>query len=156
MTYSAYAVANAFVRRAQEGRLHDLSANKLQKLIYFAHAWHLRVLGLPLIHDIFVRWPTGPALPCIAVQFRAYRGRRILQVVKTLSGDDEPEHWTTPVLPDEDTNAWSLVDTIIRRYGSESALKLSDRTHAKDSAWSQGTPDGSPIPNDIIRHDLTL
>ncbi|OWQ87702.1 hypothetical protein CDN99_17565 [Roseateles aquatilis] len=156
MTYSAYAVANAFVQRAQEGRLEGLSSMKLQKLMYFAHAWHLKVRQTPLVTDIFIRWTHGPLIPCIQSQYQAYGNRPVLQTVRTLSGDSEREHWRTPVIPDWDDDAWGLVDAIIDRYGKFSARALSDLTHEPDSAWSRGEPNGSVIPNDMIRVDPTI
>lgn len=55
MAYSAYAIANAFVQLAQEGRIPQLTPMKLQKLMYFTQAWYLRERGFPLLDDHFSR-----------------------------------------------------------------------------------------------------
>ena len=60
MAYSAYAIANAFVQLAQEGRIPQLTPMKLQKLMYFTQAWYLRERGFPLLDDHFSRWQYGP------------------------------------------------------------------------------------------------
>ena len=61
--FSAYSVANAFIERALAGRLHGLNSMKLQKLMYFAQAWHLKGTGRPLFEDTFLRGLHGPVLP---------------------------------------------------------------------------------------------
>ena len=54
MAYSAFAVANAFIERAEQGRIPNLTPMKLQKLLYFAQAWHLKgTQGRPLLDDNF-------------------------------------------------------------------------------------------------------
>ena len=56
MAYSAFAVANAFIQRAWDRGISDLSPMKLQKLMYFAQAWHLKIRNEPLLDDHFARW----------------------------------------------------------------------------------------------------
>lgn len=60
MTYSAMAVANAFIKRAKEGVLPELTAMKLQKLLYLLQSCHLARTKTPLLDDHFVRWQYGP------------------------------------------------------------------------------------------------
>ena len=154
--YSAYAVANAFIRRAQAGRLSDLNSMKLQKLMYFTQAWHLRVKGVPLIDDTFIRCANGPILPSIHHQVKRYDMRSITQTIQALSGDDDPDESWTPILRKEDVSALDLIDFISERYGCLSWRELSALTHLPASAWSQGEADESPITNEQIRNDRTL
>ena len=58
--YSAKAVANYFLARAKESG-ETLSPMKLQKLIYFAHGWHLAVFDAPLLDEEVQAWDYGPA-----------------------------------------------------------------------------------------------
>ena len=60
MAYPTIAVANAFIEKAQQGFLPDLDPMKLQKLIFYAQSWHLRLYNEPLVDDFFAKWPYGP------------------------------------------------------------------------------------------------
>ncbi|RZI56052.1 MAG: DUF4065 domain-containing protein [Rubrivivax sp.] len=154
--YSAYSVANAFIARAIEGRLHGLTSMKLQKLMYFAQAWHLKGTGRPLFEDTFIRGQHGPVLPSIAHQLKGYGTDRIGQFLTTLTAHDDPLVWNEPHLQATDTRARKLIDAILSTYGQKSAQALSDLTHLPNSAWSQGSPDGGPMLNDVIGTDPTL
>lgn len=154
--YSAYAVANAFIERALDGRLRGLTSMKLQKLMFFAQAWHLKVKETPLFEDTFVRGTNGPVLPSIQHQLKMYGTRPIGQKLYIPSGLDDILVWTLPDLPVQAVSCQRLVDAIVDYYGEKSEQTLSDLTHLPNSAWSQGPVDGGPIPNDALRQDETL
>ncbi len=154
--YSSFAVANAFIERALEGRLQGLNALKLQKLLYFAQAWHLKRKGAPIIDDTFTRGEHGPVLPSIHHQVKAYGNRPITQTIRILYGNDDREIWRVPGIQPDDQCRRDLIDMISRRYGQSTAEVLSDLTHWPHSAWSQGRLIGDVIPNDVIRDDATL
>lgn len=160
MAYSAYAVANAFVERAKEGKLNGLSPMKLQKLMYYAQALHLRVLSRPLLDDNFARWKFGPVIPAIYHEFKDYGYKPILSMATTLAVEDGGYIVHVPKIPSEDKTAWSLVDAVISRYGSMSAELLSERTHQPGSAWAEGLvgeqADGSVITHEQMKNDKTL
>ncbi|WP_343636343.1 Panacea domain-containing protein [Roseateles sp.] len=154
--FSAYSVANAFIQRAIDGQLHGLNSMKLQKLMYFAQAWHLKGLGRPLFQDTFIREKHGPVLPSIEYQLNAYGSQRVGQLIRTLTQHDDPLVWNEPYLPETAVKARELVDAIVSAYGDKSGLALSDLTHLPNSAWSQGPADGGPMLNEDIRNDPTL
>ena len=154
--YSAYAIANAFIRRAQAGRLPNLNSMKLQKLVYFTQAWHLRVVRLPLIDDTFIRCANGPFLPSIHHQVKNYAMDPITQTISILAGDIEREDRCIPEVQRDDNDTLDLIDLICARYGQMSWRELSTLTQLPRSAWSQSKADRSPITNDQIRDDPTL
>jgi len=154
--YSAFAVANAFISRALDGRLRNLNSMKLQKLMFFAQAWHLKKKGIPLFADTFLRGENGPVLPSINYQLKLYGTGAVGQFVTVLTAHDDPERWGEPNLPRQDRSSWDLIDAIVYTYGKKSAATLSDLTHLPGSAWSQAPADDSPILNDSIREDLTI
>lgn len=158
MAYSAYAVANAFVRRAQEGRLHGLTPMKLQKLMYFAQAWHLRVLRQPLLDDTFTRWTYGPVIPAIYHEFKAYGSQPVTQMASTLAMDTGGYRVHVPIIPDDDAQSWSLIDAIVDYYGSSTAASLVELSHSEGSAWAARQPpdDGSAITEAEILADRTI
>ena len=53
--YNAIAVANYFIDKAKADGV-PLTHMKLQKLIYFAHGWHLALYGEPLIDEEIQAW----------------------------------------------------------------------------------------------------
>lgn len=156
MAYSAYAVANAFVRRAREGRIPNLSPMKLQKLMYFAHAWYCRVKGEPLLDDSFARWTHGPVIPSIYHEFKAYGYRPIDNMATTLSMSPGGYAMNVPTVPDSDRDVWSLIDAVAEKYGRYDAPTLSAMTHREGSAWAKCGADGSPITLAEIKADPTL
>lgn len=155
--YSAFAVANAFIQRALDGRLRDLTPLKLQKLMFFAQAWHLKECdGAPLLDDHFARWHNGPVIPAIYHQFRAYGSHCIDQLAPALLREPLYEGWGVPEIPDHDENIWELIDAVIHRYGRYTGAELSEMTHTPGSAWALRGGDRSVIVNDEIRNDPTV
>ncbi|MFM0292787.1 MULTISPECIES: Panacea domain-containing protein [Paraburkholderia] len=150
MAYSAMAVANAFIKRAKEGRVYDLSPMKLQKLMFYAQSWYLRHRNSPLMDDVFCRWQYGPVIPSLYHEFKGYGAAPITQYGNHLSTDHGGYRVTTPVIPDNDPDAWWYVDEVIRVYGGLSGAQLSNMTHQAGTAWSVGPPDGGPIPNNLL------
>ncbi|MFM0614545.1 DUF4065 domain-containing protein [Paraburkholderia nemoris] len=148
MAYSAMAVANAFIKRAKEGRLQNLSPMKLQKLLYYAHSWNLALKDKPLLDDFFARWTYGPVIPSLYHEFKEYGASDILDYGGHIVEEDGELVRKRPIVGKRDEATWALIDRIIEVYGGYSGAQLSSMTHSKDSAWSQtGEVDGGPIPN---------
>lgn len=160
MSYSAYAVANAFVQRALDGKLPNLSPMKLQKLMYFAQAWHIKVMPdhQPFLDDNFSRWTHGPVIPSIYHEFKAFGYNKITRPATTLSMNGGNYSANIPTIPESDQNSWGLIDAIIQRYGNLSATTLSEMTHAPNSAWAADghNDDGSVITAAEILNDQSI
>lgn len=158
MAYSAFAVANAFIERAKQGRIPNLTPMKLQKLLYFAQAWHLKgTSGKPLLDDNFARWQHGPVIPALYHEFKAYGYRPIEREATTLAFGADGYAVNIPKIPHEDKSAWGLIDAIINRYGTIDAQVLSTMTHLKESAWDiGGGGNGSVITHEQILSDPTI
>ena len=128
--YSAKAVANYFLRLAEkEGK--KLSPMKLQKLIYFAHGWHLAVYGTPLISEEVQAWKYGPVIRSIYHEFKEF-GAGTIDVQAT---EIKNFSMVTPGIDSDDKNTIDLLDTIWRIYGSFSAIQLSNITHRQGTPW---------------------
>jgi len=163
MAYSAFAVANAFIERAEQGHLSDLTPMKLQKLMYYAQAWHLKVTGEPLLDDNFVRWKFGPVIPSVYHEFKAFRDTPIVSRATTQpSREALASHRgsivvNVPAIPDSDKSAWGLIDAIISEYGRIDGPVLAYMTHAEGSAWAAGGgANNSVITHDQIRGDTSI
>jgi len=69
--YSALTIANFFVRKGLLEKI-TVSPMKLQKLIYFAHGWHLAFFDKPLIKEDIQAWAYGPVIPAIYHIYKNY------------------------------------------------------------------------------------
>ncbi|SFV10321.1 Panacea domain-containing protein [Pseudoduganella namucuonensis] len=152
MAYSAMAVANALVKRAKEGKVAHLSPMKLQKLLFYVQSWHLAKQGRPLIDDFFCRWKYGPVIPSLYHEFKEYGPNPITAYGGHIVEEEGALTKRRPIVSEQDTRTWELIDEILAEYGAYSGSTLSTMTHEKDSAWStSGGVDGNPIPNDMLR-----
>jgi len=155
MAYSAFAVANAFIERAEQGRIPDLTPMKLQKLMYYAQALHLKVFDAPLLDDNFVRWQYGPVIPAVYHEFKAFGATPITGRAITRSGPGFGGH--IPTIPHDDIQSWKVIDAIIEGYGSLEAHVLAYMTHVEGSAWEKGGgPTSTVITPDEILNDSTI
>ena len=72
-------VAEALINLSHEKR-DPVSNLKLQKLLYYAQAWHLALYGKTLFNDPIEAWVHGPVIPCVFKQYREYRWAPIFPV----------------------------------------------------------------------------
>ena len=71
MAYNSKAVANYFLELGDwDGE--SISPMKIQKLVYYAHGWHLGVTDEPLIDEQIECWPYGPVVDSLFHQFKHY------------------------------------------------------------------------------------
>ena len=152
--YSVLAVANAFIKRALEGRLDDLTPMKLQKLLFFTQSWHLRINDKPLFDDLFARWQYGPVVPSIYHAFKRYGQKVITDYGKMIATDNDDIKIITPEIDwKQDSETVAFIDKIIEVYGGYSGWRLSVMTHEPGTAWQMsGTADGGPIPFDFMKN----
>jgi len=154
MAYSAFAVANAFIERAEQGRIPNLTPMKLQKLMYYAQAWHLKIFGEPLLDDNFVRWQYGPVVPAVYHEFKALGARPIEGRATTWA---KPGFVNIPSVPPDDERAWEVIEAVIDAYGPMEAHVLAYMTHAEGSAWAKGGgATGEVMTHSDITSDQTI
>ncbi|MEM8571129.1 MAG: type II toxin-antitoxin system antitoxin SocA domain-containing protein [Pseudomonadota bacterium] len=95
----------------------QMTAMKLQKLVYYSQAWSLVWDEKPLFGERIEAWANGPVTPDL---FVAHRGE--FSVSKETNGNrrkltrDEKE----------------TIDAVLDTYGDKSAAWLSDLTHRED------------------------
>lgn len=117
------AVANWFV-----SNLSDLEAGEVvthlqvQKLLYFAQAWHLMVLGRPLFAEDMQAWPHGPVVPSVWREFKGYGWKPIAP-----GGSSEGI----------EKDSLNVLEQVRDSYGSFTAKKLEAMTHA-ERPWIEG------------------
>lgn len=163
MPFDSLSVANYFIEKAiAESR--PISPMKLQKLIYFAHGWHLALRDSPLIDEQVEAWKFGPVIPSVYTEFRPYGNSDITEpgrAWETIPGDDPFRmRVVTPRIDDDAEKADEvrpLLDRIWEVYGGCSAIQLSNATHLPDTPWDRVRqrydgifPKGTDIPTDYI------
>ncbi|QFH71006.1 DUF4065 domain-containing protein [Enterobacter sp. E76] len=152
MAYSAIAVANAFIEKANSGCVKNLSPMKLQKLIFFAQSWSLRIFDRPLVDDFFAKWRYGPVIPSLYHSVKDYGSSSIGHLLSTLEfGDDGSMTQVVPIIPGSDVEAFRLIDSISNVYGSMPAIQLSRLTHLPGSAWYRTGDEEAVIDNRLLR-----
>lgn len=155
MAYNPKAIANYFIDLAKQDDA-ALTPMKLQKLIYFAHGWHLAIKGEPLINQPIEAWQYGPVIPSVYHEFKDLGRNSIDRYATDLSvREGLTFSLYTPRIAEEDSFSKDLLDEIYKAYGQYGAIQLSNLTHTKDSpwdqVWSEGVPMGKDIDDGIIR-----
>ncbi|WP_304164193.1 Panacea domain-containing protein [Lonsdalea britannica] len=151
MAYPTVAVANAFIKKALDGKLGDLTPMKLQKLMFFAQSWHLKLYDEPLIDDFFAKWQYGPVIPSLYHEVKRYGGGEIKKTISSIVDCDDEVTIVTPVVPKTDRRTSMFIDKIISVYGPLRGTQLSYLTHQKGTAWSCTEKDSSVIDNKLLK-----
>ena len=95
-----------------------MSAMKLQKLVYYAQAWHLVWEDKPLFNEQIEAWANGPVVPHL---YKLHHGSFSL-TPKFFNGD-------TSRIPKQSKD---VIDKVLKFYGKKDAQWLSDLTHMEE------------------------
>jgi uncharacterized phage-associated protein len=145
----AKAVANSFLQTAHwDGQ--EITPMKLQKLVYFAHGWHLAIKDSPLLREHVQAWSYGPVIPSLYHSFKEYGNDPITNLTREWDG----EEFSAPLVTDGEVKA--LLSRVWEVYGRFTAIQLSKMTHEPGSPWDVtwrrcGGRKGTDIPNDEIK-----
>jgi uncharacterized phage-associated protein len=96
-----------------------MTAMKLQKLVYYAQAWHLVWCDRPLYGEPIEAWAAGPVIRSL---FDAHRGRYTVASPADVGGDPASL----------DGRERETVNTVVAHYGKWTAEQLSDLTHSEE------------------------
>ncbi len=159
INHSAKAVANTILRRARDRGIQDITPMKLQKLIYYAHAWCLAVYNQPLVNEGVEAWNYGPVIPAVYYEFKHFGGEPIVNSFAMEIGIHEGQLQTiTPYISGEESKTLDLIEKVLDSYGALSPVQLSNMTHREGEPWkvlfnhfSESLPRNTKIPDDLIR-----
>lgn len=147
MAYPASVIALAFVEKGiEEGQF--VTQMKLQKMVYFAHGYHLAKYGEPLIIEQFEAWKFGPVVQDIYQTYKLYGSDPIMD---TYFLPKPPRNYRYKPLSD------SAVDSIEYTWKVTkllSANQLSQWSHLDGSPWARvydPTKSSTTIPDESIR-----
>ena len=157
---TAVAVANTFldIQDADQGVFRRIDHMKLQKLVYYAHAWWLANQDEPLYGDDVEAWPWGPVVRNVYLEFKHWgRGQvdgRGTELVKVGVGALDFRIKAPEPVSD---NVRAFLGQVWETHKGLSGVQLSNATHAPGEPWDivrnqYGSLDGKPrIPNELIR-----
>ncbi|WP_417392009.1 Panacea domain-containing protein [Gimesia sp.] len=179
MAYNSKAIANYFLDIAEKEGDTSITPMKVQKLVYYAHGWHLAIYGRPLIHEQIEAWKYGPVIESLFHTFKIYGKDQITEKAKRYQfpevqpGEDvndllENVRVYEPSLEDDEntdedpSETAVFLDQVWEIYGKYSGTRLSNMTHTPGSPWSvvsekyEGDPPkGTDIPREIIEEYFT-
>lgn len=122
-------VAKYFLSKVEEDVGDGISNLKLQKLVYYAQAYHLAMYGEPLFEEGVEAWEHGPVVPELYREYKTYGSGNI-----PTPADLDPT--------DYDDQSRELMDEVHDVFGQYSAWKLRNLTHA-ERPWSEAYEDGA-------------
>lgn len=115
-----FQVANWFIANTDYESGDVMTHLKLQKLLYYSHAWYLALYDEPLFSEQFEAWSHGPVLRSVYNEFKAFG-------FDPLTVDEE-------VPPIKNETLLFHLSEILRYYGGYSAKALEKMTH-EENPW---------------------
>lgn len=144
MPISAHQLGSELIRRSA-ARDRPISNLSLQKLAYFAHGWHLALVGEPLVNDTFEAWEYGPVLSELYHRYKGFSSNPIPA--------DHPLVASEKPLNNKDISS-QIIDRVLEVYGDQTSFGLVELSHDPRGPWYPAYHDpgiSSNIPNDSIR-----
>ena len=127
MGASAGDVADLFLYwAAREG---DVITNlKMQKLLYYAQAWHLVHFGHPLFRDDIEAWEYGPVVPAIYRKYKVHGN----QPIPCDGNLEKLEKKGTTIEALFSTNQLEYLRELYSQFNAYTAHQLANMTHVED------------------------
>lgn len=117
---------------------------KLQKLVYYAQAWHLAVFKTPLFEDDFQAWVHGPVIPDL---YHAYKHFAYNPIAEDKAPSEE-------IFTSFDSELQTILSDVTEEYFGRTAYELEQLTHAEDP-WieARGNLSADSSSSNIIPKD---
>jgi uncharacterized phage-associated protein len=148
MSYPPAVVANAVLYRAKQRGIR-ISHLKLQKLVFFIHAWRLALQGLPAVNERPEAWEFGPVFETLFHRLKNLGHEAIRQYIETVEA--QTNVYRTLMPSTEDAAFWRVLDQVMDKYGCLSASQLSTLGHEPGGPWSMArAAKQAVIPDDSI------
>lgn len=119
---SVFDVAKWFLSKGQ------MTHKKLQKLCYYAQAWHCALLGQPLFSEFFQAWVHGPVSPELYRRYSSYKWL------------DIPKESNPPTFPPKTTE---VLEAVWNTYGPFDGDQLEAQTHG-EAPWKDARGELQP------------
>jgi len=133
---TCFDVAEFFIHLANETGSY-ISNLKLQKLVYYAQAWHLALYNEPLFEEDFEAWVHGPVIPALYQKYKKFSWKPIQEEVEE---------------PDIPEDILDFLGEVVKVYFGCDAYYLERMTH-QENPWIQAR--GSLLKDDICDEIIT-
>lgn len=120
-----------------------LNVIKLQKLVYYAQAWHLAFYGRPLFEGKFQAWVHGPVSRELYDRFAATKS-----LYSRVTREDMQEGFDPGVLPEKER---AHIDGVLEIYARFTGSQLEQLTH-RERPWNVAR--GDCRPSDRCEHEI--
>ena len=137
---TVFDVAKYFLSRVEFEAGSLMTHLKLQKLCYYAQAWHLVFENVPLFDEHFEAWAHGPVSPSLFQEYKGYSYHPIP------APEDFDDHMFNS--PQKET-----LEAVWDTYGQFEAKYLEDLTH-QENPWI--TARGNCQPGEICTNTISL
>jgi len=150
-------IANFFIQKSIDTVCADFTQLKLQKMVYYAHGWHLGLSGNPLFLEPVQAWRYGPVIQSLRREFREFGSLPITRKARDVKfANDEILEYEYQL---QETEAISpFLSRIWEIYGVFTPIQLTNMTHEEGTPWHQiaahysfRIPEGITIPNNLIQ-----
>ena len=121
--YTSEGICNWFLSKINTEAGDTISPLKMQKLLYYAQAWHYTAFGLPLFSENIEAWKHGPVVPSQYQRFKDILREANIPIKEFLK---EP--------PKFETHTEELLEEVLSFYGEHSASYLEALTH-REQPW---------------------
>jgi uncharacterized phage-associated protein len=156
---SAAGVANEFLELGQnENGLPPIDQMKLQKLLFYAHAWYLALNDMPLFDEDFEAWSWGPVIRDVYYQTkdfgRAPVSKELLRLTPAMGGSLLDATFEKPRI--EDPELKKFIRAVWDSHKRLTGVQLSNSTHGPGEPWTimkdryPSLAHSPTIPNDLI------
>lgn len=118
---TARQVADYFLSLLQPENGDSITHLKLQKLVYYAQAWHLVFFDKPLYNDRIEAWVHGPVVPDLYRKYRDIYPNDVINI--------DPNKFD---IPEFSKDKKALLNEVYSVYGELSGAHLEELTHSED------------------------
>lgn len=145
--YSALIIAEWFLCAVDRESGDSITHLKLQKLLYYAQAWSLVLLGKPMFSEEIQAWMHGPVVPVVYEKYSVYGYNEI------------PRPSQCPVISKDYEE---VLEEVMKTYGIFQAKYLEMLTHS-EKPWIEARGDlplearcDKPISTETMKNYYTL
>lgn len=127
--YSANDFADWFINMTDRSQGEVITPLMVQRLLFFAQAWHLANKGRPLFAEEFEAWATGPVIVSVFERFQhtAFECLPFIENARDITGD-----------------RLSLLESVHEEYGCYQARKLDELSQERGGPWEQARGGRAP------------
>ena len=120
MSYAALQIADYFLNQMNVNNGDSITPLKLQKLVYYAQAWHYTLFDNPLFDEKIEAWAHGPVVKSLWLKFQHITRNSVIDI----------ENYQFD-LPDFSDNTKQILDEVNQIYGEHSGSYLEQLTHSE-------------------------